>query len=57
MVLEDIGKIYRYKRGNQNICIVAIPYLIYMDSKFPFQHKDKVRVRIEDKKIVLEVIK
>ena len=55
MVLEAEGKLTSNPRGRTGI--LYIPSSIMIDSAFPFPVPSRVRVKIEDGKLVIEKVK
>lgn len=45
---EVEGRLYK-KKG-----IIYIPQAIWVDSTFPFEEREKVRIKIEGKKLIIE---
>lgn len=54
MVKEGIGRIIRIGRGNTRY--ITIPALVTKDENFPFEDDEIVRVKIKDKKLIIEKI-
>lgn len=52
--LEGFGKIYEHIRGR---IILYIPTDVHKDSAFPFHVGEKVKVKIESKRLIVEKIK
>ena len=53
MVLKGKGKIHEPVKGR---IMIYIPSKVHQDSAFPFNPKEDVEVKIEDKKIVISKI-
>ena len=51
MALEGNGSVYEHAKGR---VVVYIPAAVRNDSQFPFDIGDKVKVRIQGKKLVVE---
>jgi len=57
-VYEDIGKVFKKKpRTTSMQYVIQIPSSIGRNPKFPFKHKELVRIRIEGERLVIEKIK
>jgi len=57
-MLEGETKVFIYygkRRGRK--CYIYIPSSVVTDSKFPFSPGERVKVRIVDKKLVIEKVK
>jgi len=52
---EDLGRIHKVGRTpNSNKYIIHVPASIGRNPKFPFTHKEVVRVRLEKDKLIIE---
>ncbi|MFA5771677.1 MAG: hypothetical protein WC974_02990 [Thermoplasmata archaeon] len=54
MSLEGIGRVLEPTKGR---IMVYIPADVHKDSTFPFKPKEKVRIRIDEDKVVIEKIR
>ena len=53
MTIEGKGSIYQHAKGR---LVIYIPADVSKDSAFPFEVSEKVKVRIDGKKIVVEKV-
>jgi len=51
MVLEGKGSIYEHVKGR---IVVYIPTAVHKDSQFPFEVGEKVNIKIEDGRLIVE---
>jgi len=54
MSLEGSGKFYEHVRGR---IVLYIPSSVHKDSAFPFHVGEKVKVKIENKRLIVEKVK
>lgn len=54
MVKEGIGRLIKIGRGNTRY--VTVPALVAQDESFPFEDGEAVRVRIENRRLIVEKI-
>lgn len=55
MVKEDIGKYHIPKRSRTGI--IYVPSDLAIDSAFPFKDGDRVKIRIDGKRLIVEKVK
>ncbi len=55
MVREDTGRLFR--QGSAKTLFLSLPSKLSLDSNFPFNQNEYVRIRIEGKRLVIEKIK
>lgn len=51
MTLEGFGKLYEHAKGR---VVLYIPTDVHKDSVFPFRTGEKVKVRIDGKRLIVE---
>jgi len=57
-VYEDIGKVFRKKpRTTSMQYVIQVPASLGRNPKFPFSHKEPVRIRIDGDRLVIEKVK